>query len=133
MNCGFEDCTVLEELMDKYDQDWGAIFREFQSLRKPDADAIAELAYMNFIEMRDHVGSQKFLLRKKIEARMHEKHPQKWLPLYSQVTFSDIRYSKALENGLKQDEIMNKVMSLPGIEDKWDSGEVEEMIMRHIS
>ena len=79
--------------------------------------------------MRDKVGQPSFLLQKKIEARIHEKHPDKWLPLYSQVTFSDIPYSVALVNGLQQAEIMSKVMRLPDIEKKWDSPEVEQMIL----
>ena len=133
MNCGFEDCTVFDELMDKYNNDWKTIFSEFQNIRKKDADAIAELAYMNFIEMRDKVGSYQFLLQKKIEARMHEKHPAKWLPLYSQVTFSDIPYSDALANGKKQEEIMKKIMNIEGIEKKWDSEEIEMRILNQLS
>ena len=133
MNCGFEDCTVFDELLGKYGDDLKTIFNKFQNLRKPDTDAIAELAYMNFIEMRDLVGSQQFLLQKKIEALMHEKYPTKWQPLYSQVTFSDIPYSKALANGHRQQEIMKKIMKLNDIEKKWDSKEVEKMILDHIS
>ena len=54
----------------------------YQQARKPNNDAIADLAIMNFVEMRDLVGTP-VLLRKKIEAHMHEKYPEKWLPLYS--------------------------------------------------
>lgn len=133
MNCGFEDCTVLETLMEKYGEDWTSILSEFQTLRKPNADAIAELALMNFVEMRDLTGSPKFLLQKKIEAKIHEKYPEKWLPLYSQVTFSDIPYSVALKNGKAQQQIMEQVMSLPDIDAKWNSPEVEKMILQHIS
>ncbi len=129
MNCGFEDCTRLDSLLERHGDDFQKIFSDFQLMRKPDTDAIAELAYMNFVEMRDLVGSQQFLLRKKIEARFHDKHPSKWLPLYSQVTFSDIPYSKALENGLRQDEIMKRVMKIDKIEEKWDSEEVESVIL----
>lgn len=133
MNCGFEDCTIFDQLLEKHGDDWNKVFSEFQSIRKPDADAIAELAYLNFIEMRDKVGSQKFLLQKKIEARMHDKHPSKWLPLYSQVTFSDIPYSSALSNGKRQEEIMKEIMNINDIENKWDSEEIEKMILNHIS
>lgn len=133
MNCGFEDCFVLDQLMDKHGDDWKAILNEFQYSRKPNSDAIAELAVMNFVEMRDLTGSERFLLQKKIEARIHEKHPTKWLPLYSQVTFSDIPYSVALKNGLNQQQIMEKVMNMNDIDKKWDSAEVEEMILKHIS
>ena len=83
MNCGFEDCVVLNELMEKHGDNWDLIFEEFQNLRKPDADAIAELALANFIEMRDRVGNPSFLLQKKIEAWFNEKYPEKWIPLYS--------------------------------------------------
>lgn len=130
MNCGFEDCSVLNSLVDKHEDNWELILQEYQYLRKPDADAIAELALNNFIEMRDKVADPKFLLQKKIEARFTAKYPDKWLPAYSQVTFSPhIRYSQALINGSRQEAIMQQVMTLPGIEEKWDSPEVEKMIL----
>jgi kynurenine 3-monooxygenase len=133
MNCGFEDCTVLNDLLNQYgDDNWAIVLDEFQKSRKPNADAIAELAVMNFVEMRDLVGSPKFLLQKKIEAKVHEHHPDKWLPLYSQVTFSDIPYAVALKNGLKQEAIMKEIMALPEIEKRWDSEEIEHMILKGI-
>lgn len=107
MNCGFEDCSVLNGLMEKYDDDWKALLEEYQSLRKPDGDAIAELALNNFVEMRDKVADKKFLQQKKMEAKLHQLYPEKWIPAYSQVTFSPgIRYSDALKRGKKQDAIM---------------------------
>ena len=129
MNCGFEDCSVLNELLDQHNDDWSVVIPAFEKSRKPNADAIAELALMNFVEMRDKVGQQEFLLQKKIEARFHEKYPEKWLPLYSQVTFSSIPYADALANGLRQEKIMKKVMALPSIEQRWDAPEVEEMML----
>lgn len=133
MNCGFEDCTVLDALIDEHNGDWKKILPEYQLARKPNSDAIADLAVMNFIEMRDLVGSPKFLLQKKIEARIHDKYPAQWLPLYSQVTFSSIPYSDALSNGRRQQAIMQEVMALPDIETKWDSPEVEAFILQKIS
>ena len=67
MNCGFEDCTVLNGLIEKHENDWSTILNEYQHLRKPDSDAIADLAIGNFIEMRDLVADPMFQLRKKIE------------------------------------------------------------------
>lgn len=133
MNCGFEDCTVLDQLMNHYKDDWKRILPAFEKSRKPNADAIADLAVMNFVEMRDKVGNPDFLLRKKIEARMHERHPKKWLPLYSQVTFSHIPYSKALADGKKQDEIMEEIMQLKNIRRIWNSSKVEKMILKKLS
>lgn len=130
MNCGFEDCTVLDQLMEEYGDNWQTIFNSFGHQRKPNSDAIAELALQNFIEMRDLVGDKKFLLRKKIEAAFSKKYPDKWIPLYSQVTFSHIPYAEAFRNGKKQDEIMKHIMSIQDIENKWDSEEVEKYILK---
>ena len=133
MNCGFEDCSVLNSLIDKHHENWEKILNEFQQLRKPDADAIADLAINNFVEMRDKVGDPKFLLQKKIEANVSKKYPGKWIPAYAQVTFSPhIRYSEALKNGIKQEKIMQDVMSLPDIENNWQHEEIEKMILKKI-
>ena len=134
MNAGFEDCSVLNELMEQHGDDWSVILENFQLLRKPDADAIADMAVNNFTEMRSKTADPKFLLQKKIEARLHERHPGKWIPAYSQVTFSPhIRYSEALSNSNKQEAIMQEVMQMEGIEQKWDSEEVEKMIMNKLN
>ena len=133
MNCGFEDCSVLNSLIDRHHENWETILEEFQELRKPDADAIADLAINNFTEMRDRVGDPKFLLQKKIEAGISKKYPGKWTPLYSQVTFSpQIRYFEALRNGIRQDKIMSEIMSIPGIEEKWQNEEIEKLILEKI-
>lgn len=130
MNCGFEDCVVLNRLIDKYGDITSECLHEYEALRKPDGDAIADLAIANFVEMRDKTADKTFLLQKKIEARFSEKHPEKWVPLYSMVTYSPhIRYSEALINGNKQQSIMDQVMVMPHIEEKWDSTEVEQKIL----
>jgi kynurenine 3-monooxygenase len=130
MNCGFEDCSVLDSLIEKYHDDWFVILREFQNLRKPDADAIAELALNNFIEMRNKVADPGFLLQKKIEARLHEKYPDKWIPAYSQVTFNpQIRYSEAHRNSIRQEAIMQQVMHTPNIAGLWNDEELHQKII----
>ena len=134
MNCGFEDCSVLNSLIDKHNDNWIKILSDYQALRKPDADAICDLALNNFVEMRDKVADPKFLLQKKIEAAFSKKYPDKWIPLYSQVTFSpQIRYSSALINGQKQEAIMQHIMAIPGIENKWDDVEIEKLILEKIN
>lgn len=134
MNCGFEDCSVLNGLIEKHNDNWSAILPEYQFVRKPDGDAIADLALNNFVEMRDKVADPKFLLQKKIEAAFSKKYPDKWIPLYSQVTFSpQIRYSEALVNGQRQEAIMQQVMALPEIENKWQGEEIENMILKEIN
>ncbi len=133
MNCGFEDCLVLDELIEKHDNNWELIMQQYQALRKPDGDAIADLAIANFIEMRDKTADQKFLLQKKIEAKFSAKYPDKWIPLYSMVTYSPhIRYSTALSEGKKQQAIMDVIMALPDIETNWESPEIEKQILSHL-
>ena len=131
MNAGFEDCFVMWNLFKKH-KDWDKTFKEYQEIRKPDGDALQDLSLENYYVMRDHVADEKFLLQKKIEAKIHERHPNKWIPLYSQVSFSNIRYSDAYKQGKVQEEIMRKVMSSPSIEKNWDSKEVENQILSMI-
>src|SRR5258706_2144959 len=120
MNAGFEDCRILNQLIDQA-SDWKELFDHFQKVRKPDTDAIAQLALDNFIEMRDLVADAKFLLRKKIEAKLNQLFPEKWIPLYTMVTFrDDIRYSEALSTGQKQKWIMDEVMQRNNIETTWE-------------
>jgi len=133
MNCGFEDCRVLDELIELYKDDWKKILPEYQLLRKPDADAIAEMALNNFTEMREKTADPQFLLQKKIEAKLNERYPDKWIPAYSQVTFSPrIRYSEALQRGRKQDAIMKEVMKMQGIEKNWEQGSLLESIISRV-
>ncbi|TGD57414.1 FAD-dependent oxidoreductase [Flavobacterium humi] len=129
MNAGFEDITVLSEMIEKYGNDWKTIFEEYELSRKPNADAIAELSYRNFMEMSSKTADEKFLLQKKIEKWFSDKHPDKWLPLYSRVTFSLQPYSEALAIGDMQNKIMEEIMAMPNIEEKWSSEEVENKII----
>ena len=131
MNAGFEDCFVMWELFNKH-KDWDKTFKEYQEIRKPDGDALQDLSLDNYYVMRDHVADERFLLQKKIESKIHERHPNKWIPLYSQVSFSNIRYSDAYKQGKIQEKIMRKVMSSPSIEKNWDSKEVENQILSMI-
>jgi len=122
MNAGFEDCRILNDLLNQHDDNWQMVLTGFQNERKKNADAIAQLALNNFIEMRDLVADADFLLRKKIEARLHQLYPNQWIPLYSMVTFHDtMPYSVAYETGQKQKKIMDEVMKRPGIEKEWEA------------
>ncbi len=130
MNAGYEDCKVLNDLLNEHgDDNWAEVLHHYAAARKPNGDAIADLSMRNFVEMRDLVADPQFLLRKKIEGHIQAKHPDKWLPLYSQVKFSDIAYKDAWKEGLRHDRIMEEVLAMPGIEEKWESGEVERRVL----
>lgn len=130
MNAGFEDITILNQLMQQYGDDWETIFKEYETSRKPNADAIAELSYRNFMEMSSKTADAKFLLQKKIEKKFSEKYPDKWIPLYSRVTFSYRPYSEALAIGDRQKAIMDEVMQMDNIDQVWDSQDVENKILQ---
>lgn len=129
MNSGFEDITVLTELMTLYQEDWKTIFETYQNLRKPNADAIAELSFRNFQEMSSKTADENFILQKKIETWFSNKHPNLWKPLYSRVTFSDEPYVEALQKGEAQNQLMQEVLKLPNIHNNWETPDVEEFII----
>jgi kynurenine 3-monooxygenase len=106
INCGFEDCTVFLELLDRHGSAWPKVFAEFEAARKGNTDAIADLAVENFVEMRDRVADPHFLLRKKVELALEAKYPQFFVPKYAMVTFHRIPYSIALKRGHIQDAML---------------------------
>jgi kynurenine 3-monooxygenase len=129
MNCGFEDCYILDSLIEKLGTTtWELVFAKFQKIRKPDTDAISQLAMENFEEMKEQVADPKFVIRKKIEAKLHSLYPKDWIPLYTMVTFSDMPYSEAYILGKLQEKIMDRVMSDPLITENWDKMDYEDII-----
>jgi kynurenine 3-monooxygenase len=128
INCGFEDCTQLLELIGQHSGDWARIFAEFEKRRKVNTDAIADLALENFVEMRDRVGDARFLFRKKVELALEAKLPKVFVPKYSMVTFHRIPYATALERGRVQDRILTELCE--GIErvEDLDWSKAEQLI-----
>jgi kynurenine 3-monooxygenase len=109
MNAAFEDVLVLCELMEAHGAERARAFREFYARRKPDVDALADLAIENFVEMRDHTGKRSFLIRKKAEAALHKLFPTLYLPMYTMVTFTRMRYSEALTRARRQHGVVRAV------------------------
>ncbi len=121
MNAGFEDCTVLNECLDRQrsggEPDWPRLFEEFYRLRKVNTDAIADMAVENFIEMRDKVGNPRFLLEKKVEKILEKQFPGRYYSRYHLVTFSRIPYRVAFDAGLILDQILAELCAgLPDAE-----------------
>ncbi len=110
MNAGFEDCYLLYNRLETAGWDFEKVLPEFAKVRQADGEAIADLAMRNFVEMRDLTADPAFLFRKQVERLAHDSFPEKWMPLYSMVTFSDIPYHSAKKEGERQDEIMEKVL-----------------------
>ncbi len=133
MNAGFEDCSVMWDLMQQHQtndggHDWTKIFDEYQVLRKPDGDAVQDLSLHNYYVMRDYVADPEFLLQKRFERRIQELYPDKYMPLYSQVSFSNIRYSEAWNKGMKQDDFIKDIMKNHDVKSLMDKNQVDELI-----
>lgn len=105
MNCGFEDCTILNQLLSPH-LNWEEIFTAFSKARKEDTDKIADMALENFIEMRDKVGRPSFLIEKSVEAILQKHFPGQYISRYSLVTFSGVPYTAAYKIGLAQNKIL---------------------------
>jgi kynurenine 3-monooxygenase len=106
MNCAFEDVVEIDGLLGG-SHDYAGAFAEFQRRRRPNADAIADMALENFLEMRDLVDDPPFILRKAVERRLAERHPGVFVPRYSMVTFHRTPYAEAKARGARQWEIVD--------------------------
>ena len=124
MNAGFEDCRILDELLDRYADDLETCFDQYSKTRKPNGDGVQDLSMHNFIVMRDKTADPKFLLQKEIEKKFANLYPEKWVPLYSMVSFTNTPYSEAWRIGMKQEKIMQSIMSIPNIEEIWEREDI---------
>lgn len=107
MNCGFEDCSGLMECMDASDS-WEEVFKAFELLRKPNCDAIADLAILNYVEMRSTVRDPKFHLKRQLAFKLEELYPDFFIPQYSMVMFHRMPYLRAKQLGQVQASILDQ-------------------------
>jgi kynurenine 3-monooxygenase len=112
MNASFEDCEILDRVMGRHPGNLEAAFDEFAVSRKPDTDALADLAITNFVEMRDRVASPAFLMRKALGRVAHRLFPRWFVPIYSLVTFSTIPYAQAVERARRQNRGIALILAL---------------------
>ena len=105
MNCAFEDCVALADQLDAH-ASLADAFAAFEAQRKPDAEAIQQMALENYIEMRDKVDDATYLLQRQLELALQERHPGRFVPHYAMVSFMRIPYSVALQRSEVQREIL---------------------------
>ncbi|MEO5717822.1 MAG: NAD(P)/FAD-dependent oxidoreductase [Chthoniobacterales bacterium] len=113
MNAAFEDCVVFDQCLAEFPNDRKRAFSEYFQRRKENADALADLAVHNFIEMRDKTASPVFRARKKLDHLLEGLLPGVYLPLYTMVSFTNIPYAEAQRRGGRQDAIV--MISLLGL------------------
>ena len=106
MNCCFEDCLELDACLEGASS-WQSVFAEFYARRKPNADAIAEMALENYLEMRERVAEPRFRLQHSLALELERRHPRRFIPRYSMVMFHhEISYGTAQERGRVQERIL---------------------------
>lgn len=115
MNAGFEDCTILDQLFEKYNNNLVNILKEFSETRWRDVHAICDLALYNYVEMRDLVTRPSFRIRKTLDDFIYWLLPFFWVPLYNSVTFTTMPYSKCVDNRKWQDKVLKYFLSGVGI------------------
>lgn len=101
-NCGFEDVVELDRCLSEVDDDWTLALPMYQERRRHNAEAIAQLAKENFVEMRDKVGSRSFLMAKKVEHALEKALPGRYLSRYEMVSFTTIPYAEVIERSRRQ-------------------------------
>ena len=131
MNCGFEDCVVLDECVERHGHDWHMVFSEYDRQRAPNGEAIADMALENYVEMRDSVNDPQFLLKKAIGFELQKRWPKLFTPRYGMVMFQRIPYSEAQRRGVINQQILDQLAS--GIEslEEVNWGAAEALVKKH--
>ncbi len=131
MNCAFEDCVELDTLLQQHE--FSVACELFQQQRLPNANAIADMALENYVEMRDTVRSPKFLLQKELSFELERRFPDRFIPRYSMVMFHhEIPYATAYERGRIQARILDELTDTAHTLDEVDMQLVGELIHTQI-
>jgi kynurenine 3-monooxygenase len=132
MNAAFEDCNALDQFLGWRGGSWDEVFAGFARARKPNADAIAEMALENYVEMRSTVRDPKFALKKALSFRLEERFPDRFVPRYSMVMFHSIPYADAQERGLVQEAILEELVEGVDAVDRVDLERARELIVERL-
>ena len=128
MNASFEDCQIFMNCLDESNDNWDNIFNSYNTVRKIDADAIAQMAIENYIEMRDLVTREDFIQKKVISAQLSKQYPKRFIPRYNMVSFTSIPYSEVYKRGNIQKKIISKLDI-----DSPDFNSVKDMIHKQLT
>jgi kynurenine 3-monooxygenase len=134
MNAAFEDCSAFDRCLSEAgpDRPWNEIFAEFERIRRPNTDAIADMALENYVEMRSTVREPKFQLKKDLSFRLEERHPGRFIPRYSMVMFHTIPYAEAKRRGAIQEAILDELTSGAATLDDVDLARADRLIAERL-
>lgn len=118
MNAAFESCSVLMSAIERHPHDWASAFSEFEAIRKPDVDAIADMALDNYVEMRSSVRDDRYVLKRELALELERRWPDRFIPRYSMVMFSTMPYAEAQRRAEVQAGVLDELTAgASGIED----------------
>ncbi len=134
MNCAFEDCLALDRLIELHGADWQQVFSRFEAIRGPSANAIADMALENYVEMRDTVRDPRFALKKALAFELERAFPELFIPRYSMVMFHpEISYAEAQRRGRIQDELLEQLTLGVDRLDDVDRKRAHEMVRKRLA
>lgn len=133
MNLAFEDCVLLDRIIADHRDDWPTVFARFEAEQLANANAIADMALDNYIEMRDTVRDPKFALRKALAFELEKRLPEHFIPRYSMVMFhADIPYLMAQQRGEVQKALLEEFTATAEHIDDVDIGAAETAVRNRL-
>jgi len=133
LNCGFEDCSVLNECLDSAGDDWEVALLRYEALRKPNADAVTQLAENHFKELSVNAADPRFVVRKQVENRLFKLYPNRIVPLYTLVAFTRLPYSDAPRIAEAQNRLFHALASMEELDKRWESPPVQGIISDYLA
>jgi len=134
MNLAFEDCVLLERIVEQHRGDWPTVFAQFEAEQLANANAIADMALDNYIEMRDTVRDPKFALQKELAFELERRMPERFIPRYSMVMFhADIPYLVAQQRGEVQRALLQEFAALANNIDDVDIDAAEAAVTERLA
>lgn len=109
MNSGFEDCRILNQLLDLHHDDWSRVMSAFYLSRKPDTDAVSEMSTDNHLEIQMGIRDQHFNFKKQLEQHLMQRYPDRYISKHVLVMFSNMPYAKALAHGRVQNAFLDRI------------------------
>ena len=131
MNSAFEDCRILDELLDQYKDDWSRVMPIFYGQRKVNTDAVAQLSMDNYQEIHSDIRNPKFLLQKQVERQLMVRYPERYVSKHILVMFTNTPYARALAHGEVQSKLLNEICSSINDINDLNWGEVDKLMVEY--
>lgn len=109
MNSAFEDCRILDELLERLSDDWSQVMPLFYKERKHNTDAVAKMSVDNYYEIHSNIRDPKFIMRKQVERALMQRYQDRYVSKHIMVMFTNIPYAKAMACGVVQDGLLNDI------------------------